>query len=113
MFIPSCGKLSRFMSRYEKNLKSHGYGENKLGTLNNVYYDNYDLHLLLNLLANSSGVAPAVAAIAQFDKVGSKHLVDWFLILSIQSFYNALKPKFVGKPTFVEGDLKIEFQVKI
>jgi hypothetical protein len=69
MFIPSCGKLSRFMSRYKRNLKSIGYKEENLEHLNGVYYQNYDLHLLLNLLANGSGIAPAIAAIAQFDKV--------------------------------------------
>ena len=69
MFIPNCGKLSRFMSRYKKNLKSIGYIEENLEHLNGVYYHNYDLHLLLNLLANGSGIAPAIAAIAQFDKV--------------------------------------------
>ena len=62
------------MSSYKKNLKSIGYNEENLGHLNRVYYDNYDLHLLLNLLANSSGIAPAIGAIAQFDKVGAQQI---------------------------------------
>ena len=69
MFIPTFGKLSRFMSNYKQSLKSAGYDEEHLGAINAVYYHNYDLHLLLNLLANSNGVAPAIATIAQFDKV--------------------------------------------
>lgn len=73
MFIPSCGKLSRFMGRYKRNLKSGGYTEDDLVNINGVYYHNYDLYLLLNLLANGSGVAPAIAAIAQFYKVGVKY----------------------------------------
>ena len=72
MFIPTVGQLSRFMSRYKKSLKSAGYEEN-LKSINLVYFHNYDLHLLLNLLANSSGVATALATIAQFDKVPQKH----------------------------------------
>ena len=71
MFIPRFGQLSRFMFRYKQNLKSLGYGEEHLKSLNAVYYDNYDLHILLNLLANTSGVAPAIAAIAQFDQVSN------------------------------------------
>ena len=73
MFIPSCGKLSRFMGRYKRNLKLVGYTEDDLGSINGVYFHNYDLYLLLNLLANGSGVAPAIAAIAQFDKVVAKY----------------------------------------
>ena len=99
------------MSRYKKNLKSAGYKETSLGYLNRVYYDNYDLHLLLNLLANNSGIAPAVAAIAQFDKVGNETKNLYFLELYFQTFYNALKPKFVGDQTFLDGQLKVEFQV--
>eukprot|EP00092_Neocalanus_flemingeri_P023673 GFUD01025675.1.p1 GENE.GFUD01025675.1~~GFUD01025675.1.p1 ORF type:complete len:440 (+),score=100.43 GFUD01025675.1:24-1322(+) len=96
MFVPSCGKFSRFMSRYKNCMKCAGMGEDNLASLNRVYYHNYDLHLLLNLLANSSGIAPAVAAIAQFD----------------ESFYNALKPEFVGADTFVDdgGELRLEFR---
>ena len=57
------------MSRFKKNLKLLGCSEEFLGNLNRIYYHNYDLHLLLNLLANGSGLAPALAAIAQFDQV--------------------------------------------
>ena len=57
------------MSLFKKNLKLLGCSEEFLENLNRIYYHNYDLNLLLNLLANGSGVAPALAAIAQFDQV--------------------------------------------
>ena len=40
-----------------------------LGELYHIYYNNRDLRLLLNLLATSSGIAPAIAIMTLFDKV--------------------------------------------
>ena len=40
-----------------------------LGDLYDIYYDSRDLRLLLELLATSSGVAPAIAIMTLFDKV--------------------------------------------
>ena len=40
-----------------------------LGDLYDIYYDNRDLRLLLELLATSSGVAPAICLFSIFDKV--------------------------------------------
>ena len=40
-----------------------------LGDLYDIYYDNRDLRLLLNLLATSTGVAPTIAIMTLFDKV--------------------------------------------
>ena len=40
-----------------------------LGDLDSLYFDNWDLKLLLDLLSVNSGVSSAIAIIAQFDKV--------------------------------------------
>ena len=51
-----------------------------LGELYHIYYNNRDLRLLLNLLATSSGIAPAIAIMTLFDKVmqipelGTRHI---------------------------------------
>ena len=45
-----------------------------LGDLYDIYYDNRDLRLLLELLATSSGVAPAIAIMTLFDKVRGRAL---------------------------------------
>ena len=42
-----------------------------LGDFYDIYYNNRDLKLLLDLLATSSGVAPAIAIITLLDKVRS------------------------------------------
>ena len=39
------------------------------GDLYDIYYNNRDLRLLLDLLATSSGVAPAISVMTLFDKV--------------------------------------------
>ena len=44
-----------------------------LGDLYDIYYDSRDLRLLLELLATSSGVAPAIAIMTLFDKVNIKN----------------------------------------
>ena len=43
--------------------------EELLGDLDSLYFNNWDLKLLLDLLSVNSGVASAIAIIAQFDKV--------------------------------------------
>ena len=40
-----------------------------LGDLYEIYYSNRDLKLFLELLAMSSGVAPAISVMAMFDSV--------------------------------------------
>ena len=40
-----------------------------LGEVYDIYYTNRDMRLLLDLLATSSGVAPAIAIMMVFDKV--------------------------------------------
>ena len=77
LLFPCFGKLSRVMSAYRYNMleRERGTGRtNKqiLGDLYDIYYDNRDLRLLLELLATSSGVAPAIAIMTLFDKVDYK-----------------------------------------
>ena len=43
--------------------------EKILGDLYEIYYNNRDLKLFLELLAMSSGVAPAISVMAMFDSV--------------------------------------------
>ena len=61
-----------------------------LGDLYDIYYDNRDLRLLLELLATSSGVAPAIAIITLFDKVTGNTLIH--IDICFQNFQEAMKP---------------------
>ena len=72
--FPCFGKLSRLMSTYKANLRLKEGNDKKtdeqiLGDLYDIYYNNRDLRLLLDLLVTRSGVAPAIAIITLFDKV--------------------------------------------
>ena len=74
--FPCFGKLSRLMSTYKANMRERVGDSMKtdkqlLGDLYDIYYNNRDLRLLLDLLATSSGVAPAIAIITLFDKVAT------------------------------------------
>ena len=67
------------MSTYKANMREKAGESEKtdkelLGDLYDIYYNNRDLKLLLDLLARSSGVAPAIAIIALLDKVSSNLL---------------------------------------
>jgi len=69
----SLGKLSKVMCKYRLYLRNTEGKEslvtNKelLGNLWDIYYNNKDLKLLLNLLAESSGLASALRILALFD----------------------------------------------
>ena len=67
------GKLSRMMKRYKKIvMKKADKGTTKreaMGDIYDIYYNNKDMKLLLDLLATSSGVAPALAVLTILDKV--------------------------------------------
>ena len=54
---------------YSSTCKGKTIAEELLGDLDSLYFDNWDLKLLLDLLSVNSGVASAIAIIAQFDKV--------------------------------------------
>jgi len=82
LLFPCFGRLSRVMDTYRHNMRARGANEGKhdkeiLGDLWEIYYNNRDLRLLLDLLATSSGIAPAIAIMTLFDK----------------KFQNAMKPK--------------------
>ena len=73
LLAPHCGRLSRVMTAYKRNMREREAGGEKtdqqiLGDLYDIYYDNRDLRLLLNLLATSTGVAPTIAIMTLFDK---------------------------------------------
>ena len=62
------------MSAYRHNMRERCEDPKKsdkeiLGDLYDIYYNNRDLRMLLDLLATSSGVAPAIAIMTMFDKV--------------------------------------------
>jgi len=72
LLVPQLGKLSRLMVAYRQNMRARE-GNSKtdkelLGDLYDIYYNNRDLRLLLDLLATSSGVAPAISVMTLFDK---------------------------------------------
>ena len=73
LIFPQCGKLSRLMVIYRQNMRSREGGSKSdkelLGDLYDIYYNNRDLRLLLDLLATSSDVAPAISVMTLFDKV--------------------------------------------
>eukprot|EP00092_Neocalanus_flemingeri_P024779 GFUD01026868.1.p1 GENE.GFUD01026868.1~~GFUD01026868.1.p1 ORF type:complete len:507 (+),score=114.41 GFUD01026868.1:221-1741(+) len=100
LIFPCFGKLSRMMSTYKANMRDRAGDSTKtdkqlLGDLYDIYYNNRDLRLLLDLLATSSGVAPAIAIMTLFDK----------------NFRDAMKPKI--KYVVVSRDLgiaEVQFQ---
>ena len=65
LLCPCGGELASFMRGYKSKLKSAAKmegGETSskelLGELHEIYYENRDLRLMLDLLAKSSGLAP-------------------------------------------------------
>ena len=44
-------------------------GREVVGDLQDIYYNNRDIRVMLQLLATSSGVAPAICLFSIFDKV--------------------------------------------
>ena len=84
LLTPHCGRLSRVMAAYKRNMREREAAGEKtdqqiLGDLYDIYYDNRDLRLLLNLLATSTGVAPTIAIMTLFDKARqAKHEQQYF-----------------------------------
>ena len=72
MLLPRLGKLSSLMVTYKQNMRAREGNaktdEELFGDLYNIFYNNRDLRLLLDLLATSSGVDPAISVMALFDK---------------------------------------------
>lgn len=99
LIFPQCGKLSRLMVIYRQNMRSREGGSKSdkelLGDLYDIYYNNRDLRLLLDLLATSSGVAPAISVMTLFDK----------------GFREAIRPKIKQIVTSrVLGIVEVQFQ---
>ena len=77
VLLPWFGKLSAVMRVYKKTKRKEAaqkdnekpIDEKILGDLYEIYYNNKDAKLFLDLLAMSSGVAPAISVMALFDSV--------------------------------------------
>jgi len=64
LFLPGFGKLRRIMAAYKKTIANHAWE----GELDQFYYKNSDVQLLLNLLASGSGVSGPLRSLALIDK---------------------------------------------
>lgn len=77
IFFPQMGVLSSVMNEYRAELRKQAKAKKGapkvsdkqlLGELYEIYYNNRDLKLLLDLLAQSSGIAISIRIMALFDK---------------------------------------------
>ena len=75
LLCPCGGELASFMRSYKSQLRSAAKMEGGdtsskqlLGELHEIYYENRDLRLLLDLLAKSSGLAPPLRVMALLDQ---------------------------------------------
>jgi hypothetical protein len=74
LFIPQLGSLSGVMSTVKnefcrtQSTNDLRTDQELLGDLYDVYYNNRDLKLLLDLLATSSGIAPCLRILCLFDR---------------------------------------------
>lgn len=69
--LPSLGSLSSTMAKFEKNFKQlkEDPDENQFkGGLYSIYYHNKDTKLLLDLLAETSGIGPCLKLLCLFEK---------------------------------------------
>lgn len=130
--LPWFGKLSTVMRKYKNSkrkaavaaAKENGKPEEDskiLGDLYEIYYKNRDLKLFLELLAMGSGVAPSIAVMALFDKVGGmeadfiKHDKRIFIFFNFhQDFRNSLKAKIVdAKERAGKHGIKAEIKFEV
>jgi len=107
--IPCIGKLSKVMRTYKHNLihnNSAGTSEAVLlGELYHIYYDNRDLRLLLDLLAASSGIAPAISIMTLFDKKFREATKPEILQVNISSDLGLARVEFQEPTTGVRAAL--------
>ncbi len=59
--------MVKYRNQYRRKSQSLVTDKQLLGELYNVYYNNKDLKLLLDLLAESSGIAPSIRILSLFD----------------------------------------------
>ena len=78
LMCPCWGKLAKFMKDYQTQLRKAALKSGKdihvaelLGELNEIYYENNDLRLLLDLLAATTGLAPPLRLVKCFDMLNS------------------------------------------
>jgi len=74
LLCPCGGKLARFMRSYKNQLQSAAIMQGSdtssrdlLGEIHDIYYENRDLRLLLDLLSVTSGLAPPLRVLALLD----------------------------------------------
>ena len=60
--------MRKYKQELRKNAKEIVTDRELLGDLYDIYYNNRDLKLLLDLLAQSSGIAPSIRIMTLFDK---------------------------------------------
>ena len=100
LFIPQLGSLSGLMNKYKNQFKNENENGNDIvGDLHDVYYNNKDLKLLLDLLASSSGIAPCIRILCLFDK-------------NLRQMAKVGNLKFMHQENETEGkvDLGVEFE---
>ena len=75
LLCPCGGKLARFMRSNRSQLESAAIAQGAdtssrvlLGEIHDIYYENRDLRLLLDLLSVTSGLAPPLRVLALLDK---------------------------------------------
>ena len=75
LLCPCGGKLARFMRSYRSQLESAAIAQGAdtssrvlLGEIHDIYYENRDLRLLLDLLSVTSGLAPPLRVLVLLDK---------------------------------------------
>ena len=106
LLCPRFGRLATFMREYEKLLKKAAMNKNAevepsrqelLGEMNEIYYENYDLRLLLDLLAATTGLSTPLRVLSLLDR----------------NFRNNYKPRIISFERVAEiregeGDLRVE-----
>ena len=83
LLCPCGGELASFMRSYKNKLRSAAKmegGDDKsskdlLGELHEIYYENRDLRLMLDLLAKSSGLAPPLRFVVLFNSVSKVNTI--------------------------------------
>ena len=77
LLCPRFGRLATFMRQYEKLLKKAARNQDEdlkpsraelLGEMNEIYYENFDLRLLLDLLAATTGLSTPLRVMALLDR---------------------------------------------
>ena len=106
LLCPCGGELASFMRSYKSQLRSAAKMEGGdtsskqlLGELHEIYYENRDLRLLLDLLAKSSGLAPPLRVMALLDQQFQKQCKP--VIMSVER-----------SPDIIDGESSIEIEFR-